>query len=77
MDEFQQDLLASELLADVNNLDKRNAKELIEMYNEVLEQLSNKHAPVTTTTQRQWKSDVWFDAECDTKKKYFCRNERR
>ena len=42
VDKFKPDLLTSKLVADVNNLDKHDAKELMEMYNGVRNQLIDK-----------------------------------
>ena len=46
-------------------------------YNSVLQSLLDRHAPVTTTTRRQRKSDAWFDDECRMKKRETRHLERK
>ena len=58
-------MAASELCGDLTALDDQTVDELIQLYNQVMTALLDRHCPTVTVRRRvSKKTTPWFDADC-------------
>ena len=62
--DFEADLAASRLHADLHSLADLSPDDLVALYDTEMTSLLDKHCPEVTTRQKQCKLTPWFDAEC-------------
>jgi len=72
------DLAASELCDDLTTLDDQTIDELVQLYNEVMTALLDRHCPTVTVRRRvSKKTTSWFDADCRAARRRARAAERR
>ena len=77
-DAFASDLAASELCGDLTALDDQTVDELVQLYNQVMTALLDRHCPTVTVHRRvNKKTTPWFDADCRAARRRARAPERR
>ena len=63
-DSFLADLMTSRLCTNLNSLNRLSVDELVELYDNEMQLLLNKHCPYVKVYRKAGKLTPWFDGEC-------------
>ena len=75
--DFETDLAASRLCADLTSLADLSPDDLVDLYDSEMMLLLDKHYPKVTVRQKRCKLTPWFDAECRASRRRVRAAERR
>ena len=74
---FTADLAESRLCCDLNALEAMSIDDLVQLYNQQMTDLLDKHCPVIRVRRRSKQATPWFDADCRAARRHVRAAERR